>query len=131
MGTITVNIQEAGKKFEYKLLYWLHGHGFKAARIPASGSGKQPLPDIIAVRNGLLYAFEVKSTKYEILKIDEYQIKKLFDFCDMFSSIVPQERCLKYVAVYWKYDRISPCFYIVPMLQKYTIERWKYECEKI
>lgn len=128
---LNLNIHESGKKYEYKLLYWLRKYGFNAVRIPSSATGKQPLPDLFAVKNGVLYAFEVKSSSNGIIRVEEHQIKKLFEFCDMFRSIVPENQCLKYVVVFWKYNRESPCFYIIPKLNKYTIEEDMYECEKI
>ncbi|QJF12295.1 putative Holliday junction resolvase [Saccharolobus solfataricus rod-shaped virus 1] len=93
-----INIHNSGKYYEYKALDLLKNEGYKVARIPVSGSGKQPLPDIIATKDGVIFAIEVKSTSKLSKKIDKFQIDKLFNFCEMFNFC----NCKPAVLVYFK-----------------------------
>ena len=79
------NIRAKGKRYEYRALEVLKERGYKAIRIPASATGKQPLPDIIAVKDGTIYAVEVKSSSSDCVKVRGFQLEKLKQFCDMFS----------------------------------------------
>lgn len=79
------NFRASGKYYEYKALDFLKQNGFFALRIPVSGAGKQPLPDIIAVRGNTIYPIEVKSTSKNRIVIDDFQINKLFEFCKILS----------------------------------------------
>ncbi len=80
-----MNIRASGKYFEYRALTYLSEHGFKAIRVPTSATGKQPLPDVIATRDSVVYPIEVKSISHGAITIDKEQIEKLFAFCDVFS----------------------------------------------
>ena len=80
-----INIKSSGRYYEYKIKTILEKNGFKVIRVPTSGTGKQPIPDIIAVRNNTIYAIEVKSTSKDYVNVDNFQIKKLFDFCEFFN----------------------------------------------
>ncbi len=93
-----MNIRASGKYYEYKALDYLHENGFKAIRVPTSATGKQPLPDVIATRNGIIYAIEVKSISKSSITIDREQIEKLFAFCDVFSFC----KCQPAVLVFFK-----------------------------
>ena len=93
-----MNPKSSGKYYEYKTLQLLEKKGFKALRIPASATGKQPLPDIIAVKNGVIYAIEVKSTSQDYIYVDNFQINKLFEFCEIFNFC----NCKEVVIVHYK-----------------------------
>jgi Holliday junction resolvase len=80
-----INIKSSGRYYEYKIKKVLEKNGYKVIRVPTSGTGKQPIPDIIAVKNNTIYAIEVKSTSKDYVNIDNFQIKKLFDFCEFFN----------------------------------------------
>ncbi len=80
-----MNIRASGKYFEYRAIDYLAKRGFKAIRVPTSATGKQPLPDIIATCNNVVYAIEVKSTSRDTITVDREQVEKLFAFCDVFS----------------------------------------------
>ncbi|AFV51246.1 Holliday junction resolvase [Sulfolobales Mexican rudivirus 1] len=95
------NIHASGKYYEYRALNYLTKHGFKAIRVPVSGAGKQPLPDIIATRSNIVYAIEVKSTSKNSITVDRDQIEKLFAFCDVFSFC----RCQPAILVFFKSSR--------------------------
>ncbi len=96
-----MNIHASGKYYEYKALDYLHENGFKAIRIPTSATGKQPLPDVIATRDGVVYAIEVKSISKDSITIDHHQIEKLFAFCDVFSFC----KCQPAILVFFKSER--------------------------
>ncbi|QJF12336.1 putative Holliday junction resolvase [Acidianus rod-shaped virus 3] len=98
MKTMRFNIHNSGKYYEYRALDFLKNEGYKVARIPVSGSGSQPLPDIIATRNSTIFPIEVKSTSKLSQRVDKFQIDKLFRFCDMFSFC----NCKPAVLVYFK-----------------------------
>ena len=93
-----MNPRNSGKYYEYKTLQILELEGFKAVRIPASATGKQPLPDIIAVKNNTIYAIEVKSTSQDYVYVDNFQINKLFEFCEIFNFC----NCKPLVLVHYK-----------------------------
>ncbi|CAI44180.1 Holliday junction resolvase [Acidianus rod-shaped virus 1] len=80
-----INIHNSGRYFEYQAMEWLQSHGYQTIRIPASAAGKQPLPDIIATKNSVVYAIEVKSTSNRLVRVDKFQIDKLYRFCNVFS----------------------------------------------
>ena len=79
------NIRAKGKRYEYKALEVLEKNGYKAVRIPASATGKQPLPDIIAVKDNVIYAIEVKSSSSDCVKVRSLQLMKMKEFCELFS----------------------------------------------
>jgi len=53
---------DVGKAIEYKLVSILHRHGFLVVRAPASGRRCRRIyyPDVVAVKNGKTFIFEVK-----------------------------------------------------------------------
>ena len=93
-----MNPKNSGRYYEYKTLQILELEGFKALRIPTSATGKQPLPDIIAVKDGIIYAIEVKSTFQDYVYVDNFQINKLFEFCEIFNFC----NCKEVVIVHYK-----------------------------
>lgn len=97
-----MNPKNSGKYYEYKTLQILENKGFKALRIPTSATGKQALPDIIAVKNNTIYAIEVKSTSQDYVYVDNFQINKLFKFCEFFNFC----NCKEAVIVHYKKYKI-------------------------
>ncbi|CAC93982.1 Holliday junction resolvase [Sulfolobus islandicus rod-shaped virus 1] len=97
-----MNIRQSGKYYEYKTLEILEKNGFKALRIPVSGTGKQALPDLIATKNNTIYPIEVKSTSKDVVTVRNFQIEKLFKFCEIFNFC----ECHPLVTVYYKKYKI-------------------------
>ena len=93
-----MNFRQSGKYYEYKTLEFLQKHGYKAVRIPTSGARKYPLPDIIATKDNTIYPIEVKSTSNDQITVRNYQIEKLFKFCEMFNFC----NCQPLVIVHYK-----------------------------
>ncbi len=93
-----MNFRQSGKYYEYKTVELLEKHGYKAVRIPVSGTGKQSIPDIIATKDGIIYPIEVKSTSQDSVTVRNFQIEKLFKFCEMFSFC----NCQPLVIVHYK-----------------------------
>ena len=50
-----------GSTMERELMAVLRGHGFVPIRAPASGTGDWDLPDVLAARDGVVVAIELKS----------------------------------------------------------------------
>jgi len=93
-----MNFRQSGKYYEYKTLNYLEKHDYKAIRIPVSGTGKQPIPDIIATKNNTIFPIEVKSTSNDYVYVDNSQIEKLFRFCEIFNFC----NCQPLVIVHYK-----------------------------
>ncbi|UUG47344.1 Holliday-junction resolvase [Sulfolobus islandicus rod-shaped virus] len=93
-----MNFRQSGKYYEYKTVEFLEKNGYKAIRIPVSGTGKQPIPDIIAVKNNTIFAIEVKSTSQNYIIVENFQIDKLFKFCEIFNFC----NCQPLVIVHYK-----------------------------
>jgi Holliday junction resolvase len=64
---------------ENVLVKLLQKNGFNAVRVPVSNPSLNPLPDIMARKNGDMYAFEVKNANYYAY-FPKQQIEKLFRF---------------------------------------------------
>jgi len=93
-----MNFRQSGKYYEYKTIEFLEKNGYKAIRIPVSGTGKQPIPDIIATKNNTIFPIEVKSTSQNYVYVDNFQIEKLFKFCELFNFC----SCKPIVLVHYK-----------------------------
>jgi len=96
-----MNIHASGRYYEYRALEYLSKRGFKAIRVPTSGTGKQPLPDIIATRGNTVFAIEVKSVSRDVVTVNRDQVEKLFAFCGVFSFC----RCQPAILVFFKSAR--------------------------
>jgi Holliday junction resolvase len=93
-----MNFRLSGKYYEYKTVELLEKNGYKAVRVPVSGTRKQPLPDIIATKDNTIFPIEVKSTSKNHVIIRNFQIEKLFKFCEMFNFC----NCQPLVIVHYK-----------------------------
>lgn len=72
-------IKKRGYDAERELVQKLREAGFEALRIPVSAPSSEPLPDVFAVKDDAILAFEVKSqSKYAYYRKD--QVKKLHEF---------------------------------------------------
>jgi len=72
-----------GFRAERDLVAKLWARGFAVMRAPASGSKirKAAYPDVVAIRNGCVAVFEVKSrSKEEAIYIEKEQVDKLVEF---------------------------------------------------
>lgn len=79
-------IRKRGYRAERQLVGKLRALGFKSVRIPVSAPSSEPLPDVFATKGGCLLAFEVKALNAERIYFRKDQVKKLFDFLDMFEA---------------------------------------------
>jgi Holliday junction resolvase len=71
---------------ERRLVKMLEARGWRAFRVPTSGTGYS-LPDVFAVNNRerRLAAFEVKSTVEDHILVDVFQVRKLLSFLGAFK----------------------------------------------
>ncbi|RLF92880.1 endonuclease [Thermococci archaeon] len=74
-----------GYNAERSLVKKLRSLGFKAVRVPSSAPSSEPLPDVFATSGDTLIAFEVKASTEDRIYFSPEQIRKLFDFLEMFS----------------------------------------------
>jgi len=79
------NMKRRGYDAERELVKKLRSLGFKAVRVPSSAPSSEPLPDIFATLNDRILAVEVKASRGEKVRFNSNQVKKLFDFLDIFS----------------------------------------------
>jgi len=78
-------IRRRGYEAERELVKRLRFHGFGAVRVPVSAPSSEPLPDVFAVKGDRLLAFEVKAPRAERAYFREDQVRKLFEFLDLFE----------------------------------------------
>ncbi|MEM2971329.1 MAG: hypothetical protein QW270_02765 [Candidatus Bathyarchaeia archaeon] len=80
---------------ETVLVKLLTKNGFNAVRVPVSNPSLNPLPDVIARKNGHVYAFEVKNASYYAY-FPKQQIEKLFRFLE---ELIPLEKECKHAVL--------------------------------
>lgn len=69
---------QSWKKFEYRVRDFLMKKGYKAERIPLSGSARAVKGDIIASKQGVRLRIDAKSTKSsQSIKIKRYSLEKI------------------------------------------------------
>ena len=78
-------IRRRGYRAERELVRGLRGWGFKAVRIPVSAPSSEPLPDVFATKGDAILAFEIKAPNSNRAYFQKEQVKKLFDFLNMFE----------------------------------------------
>lgn len=76
-----------GRETERELVRILRKLGFSAVRIPTSNSSSNPLPDVFATYQNILLSIEVKTTKTDRVKVNDFQVKKVFEFASMFPTM--------------------------------------------
>ncbi|MEM2110273.1 MAG: Holliday junction resolvase Hjc [Candidatus Bathyarchaeia archaeon] len=79
-------IRKRGYRAERELVNKLRRLGFNSVRVPVSAPSSEPLPDVFATKGACLIAFEVKAPNAERAYFHSDQIKKLFDFLNMFEA---------------------------------------------
>ena len=79
-------IRRKGYRAERELVRKLRKQGFNSVRVPVSAPSSEPLPDVFATKGDSLLAFEIKAPNSERAYFQKKQIKKLFDFLDMFEA---------------------------------------------
>ena len=80
---------------ENALVKLLKKNGYSAVRVPVSNPSLNPLPDIMARKNGDMYAFEVKNAKYYAY-FPKQQIEKLFRFL---NELIPTDERHKHAVI--------------------------------
>ncbi|MBI2101976.1 Holliday junction resolvase [Candidatus Woesearchaeota archaeon] len=81
-----MSVKQKGSKAERELLHLFWAKGWATIRSAGSGSMKYPGPDLIASNKARRLAIECKSTKKTKQYLEEYDIKQLKDFCDIFGA---------------------------------------------
>jgi len=77
-----------GAAAERECINALADEGWGVMRAPASGSGTtRSLPDVLAGRNGNMYAFELKASSDETIYIDSTEVAELKTFCRFFGGL--------------------------------------------
>jgi len=75
-------MKKRGYDAERELVRKLRKSGFDALRVPVSAPSSEPFPDVFAVKDDVILAFEVKSQKrYAYYK--RSQVSKLYEFLDI------------------------------------------------
>lgn len=81
-----MSVKQKGSKAERELLHLFWAKGWATIRSAGSGSMKYPGPDLIAGNKTRKLAIECKSTKKKKQYLEEYDVKQLRDFCDIFGA---------------------------------------------
>jgi Holliday junction resolvase len=79
-------IRRRGYRAERQLVKKLRALGFKSVRVPVSAPSSEPLPDVFATKGEYLLAFEIKAPNDDKAYFRKDQVKKLFDFLEMFEA---------------------------------------------
>ena len=81
-------VKQKGSKAERELLHMFWAKKWACLRSAGSGSMKYPGPDLIVGnrKQRRILAIECKSTKKKKQYLEEYDIKQLKDFCDIFGA---------------------------------------------
>jgi Holliday junction resolvase len=109
-------MKKRGYDAERELVQMMREQGFAAVRIPVSAPSTEPLPDVFAVKNSTVVAFEVKSQlKYSYYKSD--QVAKLNGFLDI-HKIYPR----RYAVLAGKFKYKGWCFKIAERSGDYTLK---------
>ena len=78
-------MRRKGYDAERSLVRKLRSLGFKAVRVPSSAPSSEPLPDVFATLDDSILAVEVKSSTGDKVQFSSNQVKKLFEFLEMFN----------------------------------------------
>ena len=108
-------MKKRGYDAERELVQKLRKSGFEALRVPVSAPSSEPFPDVFAVKDDTILAFEVKSQKrYAYYK--RSQISKLYDFLDI-HKIYPK----RFPVLAGKFKYKGWVFKIVEKLGDYSL----------
>lgn len=123
-------IRKRGYQAERDLVRKLREAGFKSVRIPVSAPSREPLPDVFATKGDCIVAFEVKAPNAERAYFPRDQIKKLFDFLEMFEAYSLKLAVIgakfPYRWVFKKIDRVDD--YSISRSEKSNINFEMMEC---
>lgn len=109
-------MKKRGYDAEREIVQMMREQGFDAVRVPVSAPSNEPLPDVFAVKNNTVIAFEVKSQlKYSYYKAD--QVAKLNAFLDI-HKIYPR----RYAVLAGKFKYKGWCFRIAERPGDYTLK---------
>jgi Holliday junction resolvase len=109
-------MKKRGYDAERELVAMMREVGFDAVRVPVSAPSTEPLPDVFAVKDKTVVAFEVKSqVKYSYYKSD--QVAKLNGFLDI-HKIYPR----RYAVLAGKFKYKGWCFSIAERPGDYTLK---------
>ena len=82
-----MSVKQKGSKAERELLHMFWNTGkWAALRSAGSGSMKYPGPDLIVSNKLRRLAIECKSSKDKKIYLNNYDIKQLKDFCNIFGA---------------------------------------------
>ena len=104
--------KEKGSHYERRLVELLWRRGFACVRGGSSGGGcrRRFVPDVIAMRNGVILVFEVKiRSKEDVVYIEATKVSKLLDFAKRAGGRA--FIAIKYGRSEWKFipvDKLSP-----------------------
>ena len=79
------NMRRRGYDAERSLVKKLRSLGFKAVRVPSSAPSSEPLPDVFATLEDSILAVEVKASSGDRVYFSSNQVRKLFEFLEIFS----------------------------------------------
>ncbi|RLE48099.1 Holliday junction resolvase [Candidatus Woesearchaeota archaeon] len=95
------NKKKKGTDAERDLIHIFWKNGWAAVRIAGSGSMKYPSPDILAGKNGTLYAIECKTTKSDKQYFEKKEIQELKEFSKITAAMAFV--AVKYQGEEWKF----------------------------
>jgi Holliday junction resolvase len=78
-------MRRRGYDAERALVRKLRSLGFKAVRVPSSAPSSEPLPDLFGTLNDGILAVEVKASSGNKVYFSSNQVRKLFEFLEIFS----------------------------------------------
>ncbi len=111
-----MSIYSRGADFERKLVSMFWSRGWAAVRAAGSGTRKEPVPDVVAVKDGKVIVVECKTTKKDRLSL-KTAIQQLAEFTRVSGGT-------GYIAI--RFYRKHPRFYRIDDLLKkntYTIKQ--------
>lgn len=79
-------MKSKGIRAERELLHMLFDKGWRCIRSAGSGSMPLPSPDILAGKNGQIFAIECKSSKERYVLLDKKEVEELKDFAKIFGA---------------------------------------------
>jgi len=93
-----MSARSKGKRYERKLVEYLKQKGWKSKRVPAS------VVDVIATKGDRIAIFEVKYKKNRVKSI---QVKRLFEWLDLFEAYKQREAVLAIYNGSWLFMKVN------------------------
>ncbi|MDT7891836.1 MAG: hypothetical protein RQ952_03745 [Thermoproteota archaeon] len=93
-----MSARSKGKRYERKLVEYLKQKGWKSKRVPAS------VIDVIATKADRIAIFEVK---YKKNKVKSVQVKRLFEWLDLFDAYKQREAVLAIYNGNWLFMKVN------------------------